>query len=44
MRDVRREFVQRLSVDVYGTLGSYPCDALHEGGIIVIACLLALRA
>jgi hypothetical protein len=29
-RDVHREFMQRLSVVLHGTLGSYLCDALHE--------------
>jgi hypothetical protein len=29
--EVRREFMQRLSVVFHGTLGSYLRDALHEG-------------
>jgi hypothetical protein len=29
--DVRREFMQRLSVALHGTLGSYVRDALQEG-------------
>jgi hypothetical protein len=42
--DVRREFMQRLYVDLHGTLGSYIRDALHEGGASPIACLHAPRA
>jgi hypothetical protein len=30
MGDVRREFRQRLSVLLHGTLGSYLCGAMHE--------------
>jgi hypothetical protein len=29
--DVRREFMQRLSAALHGTLGSYLRDAFHEG-------------
>jgi hypothetical protein len=42
--DVRREFIQLLSVILYGTLGSYLRDALEEGGAIVVTCLPAQRA
>jgi hypothetical protein len=42
--DVRREFVQRLSVALHGTLNSYLRDAYHEGGETVVACRLAPRA
>jgi hypothetical protein len=31
LRDVRREFMQRLYVAVHSTLGSYLRDALQEG-------------
>jgi hypothetical protein len=41
---VRRDFMHRLFVVPHGTLGSYLCDALQEGGAIVVAYLLALRA
>jgi hypothetical protein len=37
--DVRREFVQRLSVAVHGTMGSYLRDALQEGSADDVACL-----
>jgi hypothetical protein len=39
--------MQRLSVVLYGTLGSYMSpyrDALHEVGAVVVACLPAPRA
>jgi hypothetical protein len=42
--DMRREFIQRLSVVLHGTLGSCLRDALQEGGAFVVACLLAMRA
>jgi hypothetical protein len=42
--DVRREFMQRLSAALHGTLGSYLRDALHEGSVDVVACLLVPRA
>jgi hypothetical protein len=41
--DVRRELMQRLSVVLHGTLGSYIRDALQEGGAIYVACLHAPR-
>jgi hypothetical protein len=44
LRDVRREFTQRLSVALNSTLGSYRRDALQKGGAAVVACLLAMRA
>jgi hypothetical protein len=42
--EVRREFVQSLSVALHGTLGSYVRDALHEGSVDAVACLLVPRA
>jgi hypothetical protein len=42
--DVRREFMQRLSMVLHGTLGSYPRDALQEGVAAAVACLSAPRA
>jgi hypothetical protein len=42
--DVRREFMQRLSAVLHGTLGSYLRDALHEGSADALACLLVPRA
>jgi hypothetical protein len=42
--DVRRRFMHRLFVILHSTLGSYPRDALHEGGASIIACLPAPRA
>jgi hypothetical protein len=36
--------MQRLFVVTHGTLGSYLCDAFHEGGATVVACLPAPRA
>jgi hypothetical protein len=42
--DVRRYFVQRLSTALHGTLGSYFRDALQEGIVDVMACLLVPRA
>jgi hypothetical protein len=41
--DVRRESMQRLSVVLHGTLGSYLCDPLQEGGAAAVACLPAPR-
>jgi hypothetical protein len=37
--DVRREFMQRLSVALHITLGSYLRDALQEGSADAVACL-----
>jgi hypothetical protein len=42
--DVRREFMQRLSAVLHGTLGSYLRDAFHEGSTGVVACLSIPRA
>jgi hypothetical protein len=42
--DVRREFVQRLYVDLHGTVGSYLRDAWQEGGADTVACLPTPRA
>jgi hypothetical protein len=42
--DLRREFMQRLSVVLHGTLDSYTRDALHEGGAATVACLHAPRS
>jgi hypothetical protein len=39
--DVRREFMQRLSVVLHGTLGSFLHDALHVGGADVVASFVA---
>jgi hypothetical protein len=36
--------MQRLSVVLHGTLGSYLRDALQEGGAAAVACLPAIRA
>jgi NAD-specific glutamate dehydrogenase len=36
--DVRREFMQRLSDALHGTLGSYLSDALQEGSANAVAC------
>jgi hypothetical protein len=42
--DVRREFMQRLSAALYGTLGSYLRGALQAGSADAVACLfLGLR-
>jgi hypothetical protein len=42
--DLRREFMQRLSTALHGSLaGSYLCDALHEGSDDVAACLSVPR-
>jgi hypothetical protein len=41
--DVLRAFMQRLFVALHGTLGSYLRDALHEGSVDVVACLLVPR-
>jgi hypothetical protein len=41
--NVRRKFIQRLFVALYGTLGSYLRDVLHEGSVdVVVACLLGV--
>jgi NAD-specific glutamate dehydrogenase len=37
--DVRREFMQRLSYALHGTLGSYLRDALQEGSANAVAYL-----
>jgi hypothetical protein len=37
--DVRREFMQRLSAALHGTLGSYLRDAFREGSVDAVACL-----
>jgi hypothetical protein len=37
--DVRREFMQRLSAALNGTLGSYLRDDVHKGSVDVVACL-----
>jgi hypothetical protein len=37
--DVRREFMQRLSATLHGTLGSYPRDAFQKGSADAVACL-----
>jgi hypothetical protein len=42
--DVRRELMQGLCVILHGTLGSYLRIAFNEGGLTVVACLLAPRA
>jgi hypothetical protein len=42
--DVRREFMQRLSAALHGTLGSYLRDALQEGSADVVVCLPVPRA
>jgi hypothetical protein len=42
--DVRREFMQRLSAALHGTLGSYLRDTLQEGRADVVACLPVPRA
>jgi hypothetical protein len=42
--DVRREFMQRHSVDLHGTLGSYLQDALQEDSANGVACLHVPRA
>jgi hypothetical protein len=44
LEDVRREFMQRLFLALYGTLGSYLRDALHEGSADAMACLHVPRA
>jgi hypothetical protein len=41
---LRREFTQRLSAALHGSLGSYFRDALHEGSVDVVACLHVPRA
>jgi hypothetical protein len=42
--DVRRDvFMQRLSVALHGTFSSYLRDALHEGSVGVVSCLLIER-
>jgi hypothetical protein len=42
--DVRRKFMQRLSVALHGTLGSYLRGAFQEGSDDVVACLHVPRA
>jgi hypothetical protein len=42
--DVRREFVQRLSVALHGTLGSHFRDVVQEGSVDAVACLPVPRA
>jgi NAD-specific glutamate dehydrogenase len=42
--DVRREFMQRLLDALHGTLGSYLRNALQEGSVDAVACLLVPRA
>jgi hypothetical protein len=42
--DLRREFKQRLSAALYGTLGSYHRGALQEGSADAVACLPVPRA
>jgi hypothetical protein len=42
--DTRREFMQHMCAALHGTLGSYLGDALQEGNVDVVACLLVLRA
>jgi hypothetical protein len=42
--DVRREFMQRLSAALRGTLGSHLRDAFQEGSAEVVACLHVPRA
>jgi hypothetical protein len=41
---MRRDFMQRLSVVLHGTLGSYLLHALQEGCADAVACLIAPRA
>jgi hypothetical protein len=36
--------MQRLVVALHGTMGSYLCDAFHEGSVDVVACLPIPRA
>jgi hypothetical protein len=42
--DVRREFLQGLTTNLHGTLGSYLGDALQEGSADVVAYLPVPRA
>jgi hypothetical protein len=35
--------MQRISLVLHGTLGSYLCDAVQEGGEVAVACLRASR-
>jgi hypothetical protein len=42
--DVRREFMQPLSVAFHGTLGSYLRVAFQEGSADALACLRVPRA
>jgi hypothetical protein len=42
--DVRREFMQRISAALHGSLGSYLRDAFQEGNDDVVACLPVPRA
>jgi hypothetical protein len=44
LEDVRREFMQRLSAALHGTLGSYFRDAFPEGSVDAVACLPVPRA
>jgi hypothetical protein len=39
LEDVRREFTQRLSASLHGTMSSYLRDALHEGDGDDVECL-----
>jgi uncharacterized membrane protein len=41
--DVRREFMQRLSAALHGTMGSYLRDAFHEDSDDDVACLSVPR-
>jgi len=41
---VRREFTQRLSASLHGTMSSYLRDALHAGDVDDVACLHVPRA
>jgi hypothetical protein len=42
--DMRREFMQRLSVALHGTMGSYLRDDFQEGTADAVACLPVPRA
>jgi hypothetical protein len=44
LEDVRREFMQCLSVALHGTLGSYLRDAFQESSADAVACLPVSRA
>jgi hypothetical protein len=41
---VRREFMQRLSAALHGTLGCYLRDTFQEGSVDAMACLPVPRA